>query len=126
MCIRDSINAAAIVAQSGVGGFSAVDLGNMLKGKNTSVNPSIGGLTEGLSGTTNPKETETLLQLAYLYFTAPRKDAGAFESFKTRQQQLYANVASNPEIYYSGEVQKILTQNHPRGGRIPVLSLIHI
>lgn len=115
-----AINAAAIVAQSGVGGFSAVDLGNMLKGKNTSVNPSIGGLTEGLSGTTNPKETETLLQLAYLYFTAPRKDAGAFESFKTRQQQMYANVASNPEIYYSGEVQKILTQNHPRGGRIPV------
>ena len=29
-------NAAAIVSQSGVGNFSAIDLGNMLKGKNTS------------------------------------------------------------------------------------------
>ncbi len=114
-----AIHAAAIVSQSGVGEFSAVDLGNMLKGKNTSVTPGIGGLSESLNGNTIPKETETLLQLVYLYFTAPRKDAAAFESFKTRQKQLYANIASNPEIYFSGEVQKILTQDHPRGGRIP-------
>ncbi|MBI3138364.1 MAG: insulinase family protein [Sphingobacteriales bacterium] len=114
-----AIHAAAIVSQSGLGEFSAVDLGNMLKGKNTSVTPGIGGLSESLNGNTIPKETETLLQLVYLYFTAPRKDAAAFESFKTRQKQLYANIASNPEIYFSGEVQKILTQDHPRGGRIP-------
>lgn len=114
-----AIHASAIINQSGVGAFSAIDLGNMLKGKNTSVSPNIGGLSEGLSGSTIPKETETLLQLLYLYFTAPKKDAAAFESFKTRQKQLYANVASNPEIFFSGEVQKILTGNHPRGGKIP-------
>lgn len=114
-----AIHASAIINQSGVGAFSAIDLGNMLKGKNTSVSPSIGGLNEGLSGSTIPKETETMLQLLYLYFTAARKDAAAFESFKTRQKQLYANVASNPDIFFSGEVQKILTSNHPRGGRIP-------
>ena len=114
-----AIHSSAIINQSGVGAFSAIDLGNMLKGKNTSVSPNIGGLSEGLSGSTIPKETETMLQLLYLYFTAPRKDAAAFESFKTRQQQLYANVASNPDIFFSGEVQKILTSNHPRGGRIP-------
>jgi zinc protease len=115
-----AIYAASIVGQSGVGGISAIDLGNMLKGKNTSVTPSIGGLSEGLSGGTIPKETETLLQLVYLYFTSPNKEAQAFESFKTRQKQLYANVASNPEIFFSGEVQKIMTSNHPRGGKIPV------
>ena len=114
-----AIHSSAIINQSGVGAFSAIDLGNMLKGKNTSVSPNIGGLSEGLSGSTIPKETETMLQLLYLYFTAPRKDAAAFESFKTRQKQLYANVASNPDIFFSGEVQKILTSNHPRGGKIP-------
>lgn len=112
-------NAAAIVSQSGVGNFSATDLGNMLKGKSTNVSSSISLYSEGLNGNTIPKETETLLQLVHLYFTSPRKDKDAFESFKTRQKQLYANVAANPQIYFSAEFQKLMTQNHPRGGGLP-------
>ncbi len=112
-------NAAAIVSQSGVGSFSAIDLGNMLKGKSTSLAPNITLYSEGLNGTTISKETETLLQLVHLYFTAPRKDKDAFESFKTRQKQLYANLAANPQIYFSSEFQKMMTQNHPRAGGLP-------
>ncbi len=112
-------NAAAIVTQSGVGNFSAIDLSNMLKGKNTSLSPNIALYSEGLNGSTIPKETETLLQLAHLYFTAPRKDKDAFESFKTRQKQLFANLAANPQIYFSAEFQKMMTQNHPRAGGLP-------
>lgn len=114
-----ALNAASIVSQSGVGEFSAIDLGNMLKGKSTSLSPNIGLYSEGLNGTTIPKETETLLQLVHLYFTAPRKDKDAFESFKTRQKQLYANLAANPQIYFSAEFQKMMTQNHPRAGGLP-------
>ena len=62
-------NAAAIVTQSGVGNFSAIDLGNMLKGKNTNLSPNISLYSEGMNGSTIPKETETLLQLINLYFT---------------------------------------------------------
>jgi zinc protease len=112
-------NAASIVTQSGVGNFSAIDLGNMLKGKNTSLSPNIALYSEGLNGSTIPKETETLLQLAHLYFTAPRKDKDAFESYKTRQKQLFANLAANPQIYFSAEFQKMMTQNHPRAGGLP-------
>ncbi len=112
-------NAAAIVSQSGVGNFSAIDLGNMLKGKNTGLSPNIALYSEGLNGSTIPKETETLLQLIYLYFTSPKKDKDAFESFKTRQKQLYANLGANPQIYFSSEFQKLMTQNHPRAGGLP-------
>lgn len=112
-------NAAAIVNQSGVSSFSAVDLGNMLKGKNTSVSPNIALYSEGMNGSTIPRETETLLQLIHLYFTAPRKDKDAFESFKTRQKQLYANLSANPQIYFSAEFQKMMTQGHPRAGALP-------
>lgn len=111
--------AASLVNQSGVGDFSAVDLGNMLKGKNTGVSPNIGLYGEGLNGSSTPKETETLLQLIHLYFSSPRKDTAAFESFKTRQKQFYANLSANPQIYFSGEFQKLMTQNHPRAGGIP-------
>ncbi len=112
-------NAAAIVTQSGVGNFTATDLGNMLKGKNTTVSPNISLYSEGMNGSGIPKETETLLQLIHLYFTSPRKDKDAFESYKTRQKQLYANLAANPQIYYSMEFQKMITQNHPRAGGFP-------
>ena len=112
-------NAAAIVTQSGVGNFSATDLGNMLKGKNTSLSPNISLYSEGMNGSTIPKETETLLQLVNLYFTSPRKDKDAFESFKTRQKQLYANLGANPQIYFSSEFQKLMTQNNPRAGGLP-------
>ncbi|MBL7747331.1 MAG: insulinase family protein [Chitinophagaceae bacterium] len=116
---HSAINAAPIVSQSGVGNFSAIDLGNMLKGKSTALNPNIASYSEGLNGSTIPKETETLLQLIHLYFTAPRKDKDAFESFKTRQKQLFANLGANPQIYFSTEFQKMMTQNHPRGGGLP-------
>ncbi len=112
-------NAAAIVIQSGVGNFSAIDLGNMLKGKNTNLSPNITLYSEGFNGNTIPKETETLLQLIHLYFTSPRKDPDAFASYKTRQKQLYANLAANPQIYFSSEFQKMMTKNHPRAGGLP-------
>ncbi len=108
--------AASIVTQSGVGNFSAIDLANMLKGKNTSVNPSISTYSEGLNGNTIPKEIETLLQLVHLYFTNPRKDPGAFESYKTRQKQLYTNLSADPEIYFSAAFQRLMARNHPRAG----------
>jgi len=117
---QSAINAAPIVAQSGVGNFSAIDLGNMLKGKSTSLTPNISLYSEGLNGNTIPKETETLLQLIHLYFTAPRKDKEAFESFKTRQKQLYGNLSANPQIYFSAEFQKLMTKNHPRADKLPV------
>src|SRR5690606_13508232 len=40
--------AANIVNQSGVGDFSALDLSNMLKGKNTSLSANIGLYSEGM------------------------------------------------------------------------------
>jgi zinc protease len=114
-----AINAAQIVQQSGVSDFPAVDLGNMLKGKNTNLSMNITQNSEGLNGSTIPKEIETFLQLAHLYFTSPRKDKDAFGSYVTRQKQTYQNLASNPQMYYSAEFQKLMTNNHPRAGALP-------
>jgi zinc protease len=105
--------------QSGVGKFSAIDLSNMLKGKSTSVSASIGNYSEYMNGSTIPREMETMLQLVYLYFTSPRKDKEAFESYKTRQKQYYANLAADPQIYFIGEFQKLMTRNNFRGGALP-------
>jgi zinc protease len=111
--------ASQIIMQSGVGNFSAIELGNMLKGKNTNLSANIALYSEWLNGGTIPKETETLMQLIHLYFTAPRKDKDAFESFRTRQKQQYENLMASPQIYFSKEFQKLMTKNHPRAGGVP-------
>jgi zinc protease len=111
-------NASDIVAQSGVGDFSSIDLGNMLKGKNTRLTPDISLYTESLNGSTAPKEIETLLQLVHLYFTKPRKDKDAFESYKTKEKQMSSNLLANPMYYFVDELGKLMTQNHPRADKI--------
>ena len=111
--------ASQIVSQAGIKDFPMADMSKMLAGKNTRVSPGIGQLTEGIQGSTTPKDLETLLQLTYLYFTAPRHDKEAYTSFATKQKQQFQNLASNPQFYFFGEQNKILTQNHPRAGGLP-------
>ncbi|MFI5132743.1 MAG: M16 family metallopeptidase [Chitinophagales bacterium] len=108
-----------IVSQSGIADFSATDLRKVLQGKNTNVSMNISDYSEGLDGSTVPKETETLLQLIHLYFTQPRKDKDAFESLITKIKQVYKNLSSNPQVYYNSEFQKLMTKNHLRGGALP-------
>ena len=66
--------AAQVVASGGLGKFSAIDLRKMLTGKVASARPFIGELDEGLRGSASRKDLETMFQLIYLTFTAPRAD----------------------------------------------------
>ena len=46
----------------------------------------IGGLTASISGSSGVKDFETMLQLAYLYITNPRKDEALFSAWKEKQK----------------------------------------
>lgn len=111
--------ATQIISQSGVGGLSQIDLEKVLTGKNVSVSPFIGNLTQGVQGNSAVKDFETMLQLTNLYFTQPRKDETAFNIFISQQKAFLENILANPNFYYFSELSKILSQNHPRGSRFP-------
>ncbi|MDX2305444.1 MAG: insulinase family protein [Microscillaceae bacterium] len=112
-------NASTIINNSGIKNFSATDLQKLLSGQTVSVSPYISEITEGFRGNAAPKDLETLFQLVHLYFTAPRKDEEAFQSYITKQKGFLKNIASSPQFYFIDRQIKILTQNHPRGGGIP-------
>ncbi|MEM9673350.1 MAG: insulinase family protein [Bacteroidota bacterium] len=114
-----AVNSDGIVAQSGVKDFSATALDKYLADKNASVSPFIGSLTEGFSGNSTPKDLETMLQLTHLYFTAPRQDQEAFQSFISKNKAIYANLLSSPQYFYQDKLSKILSQDNPRGGGFP-------
>ena len=106
--------AGAIVPMMGLGEFSPPQLQKKLAGKQVSVRPYIGSLEEGFNGSCVPSDLPTLLELVYLYFTAPREDAELFGAMKQRYAAMLANRAASPEQAYSDSLSLILSQHHPR------------
>ncbi|MBN2104796.1 insulinase family protein [bacterium] len=106
--------ASAIIQESGVGRFDNILLQKKLAGKIVHVSPEISGLTEGLSGQCSPQDMETLFQLIYLYFTAPRRDSTAYLSYKERIRGFLKNRSVKPESAYYDTIQVTMAQYHPR------------
>ena len=114
---KDALNFAVmdnVIAVGGLGNFSQVDLTKVLAGKKVSVNAGLGATTENVFGTCSPKDFETMMQLTYLTFTAPRKDAEAFESFKNRIKAQLERAQANPLSSINDSLQKAMYNNHPR------------
>ncbi len=86
----------ALVTRSGVGAFDRTALQKKLAGKVASASPFIGEVEEGLRGSASPEDLETLFQLIYLYFTAPRADSSALEAFQNQQRAFLINRANTP------------------------------
>ena len=110
----DAEVATQAVGQGGIGTFDQISLGKKLTGKRASVIPTIGSLTEGMSGQASPQDLETAFQLIYLYFTAPRRDEAAFAAFKA--QMAAVNLAAMPQFVMLDTVASTMSQGHPRSG----------
>lgn len=106
-----------VVSLGGLGNFSATDLEKVLAGKRAWASAEVNTYTEGLSGECSPKDMETMLQLVYLQFTAPRMDAEAFASFKNRLKATLENQEANPMVAFNDSIQKALTGIKPRTQR---------
>lgn len=107
-----------VIELGGLGNFSSVNLQKVLAGKKASVSPFMGTNTEGVNGSCSPKDLETMLQLTYLTFTAPRMDADAFTSYKTRMKAALLNQEANPMVAFSDSIRTSIYNNHPRAIRI--------
>lgn len=106
------------VKVGGLGNFSATDLNKILAGKQASANAFVGIFSEGIQGSCVKKDFETLLQLVYLTFTAPRKDQEAFDALINRTKETLRNQEMQPTIALVDTVAKVIYKNHPRAVRI--------
>ncbi|MDR6564134.1 MULTISPECIES: insulinase family protein [unclassified Arcicella] len=108
--------ASAIASMGGLGDFSTVNLRKALTGKVARVSPFVSGTTEGISGSSNPKDLETALQLLYSYFTQPRFDADVVKGFLANQRDALASQQKTltPEKVYSDSLTAILSNYAPR------------
>ena len=106
--------AADVVEQGGIGTFRSIDLDKILAGTTAFVRADIGTTEEGLAGGSSSKDLETMFQLIYLRFTAPRADPVAFGVLKEQLKVALANQRSTPDAVFDDALSAALTQNHPR------------
>jgi zinc protease len=103
--------ASQIVGLSGIGDFNRIDLSKKLSGKVASATGSIGSTSEAVSGRASPKDLETMFQLVYLDFTAPRFDPDAYQAFKAQADQYLANKSSDPDAVFADTVSVTMAQH---------------
>jgi zinc protease len=106
--------ASQVVALSGIGKFTAIDLGKKLAGKAVRVSAAVGETSEGLGGQASPKDLETMFQLIYLQFTGARFDSSAYQAFKNQAAPYLANRGVDPDEVFSDTVQVTMAQHNIR------------
>ena len=102
------------VTEAGVAGFDATTLRRMLSGKSVRLNPSVGTRSQSISGGVAVKDMETFFQLAYLYFTQPRRDTVAFQGLMNRTRAFLTNRNASPKVDYNDSIRAIVYDHHPR------------
>ncbi len=100
--------------EAGIGGLDKNQLNRMMSGKIVRVSPRLSSYSEGFSGSTTPKDFETLMQMIHLYFTDLNKDEEAYNSFVTKQKNFLGNLMSNPSFYFQNELGKFRNEGNPR------------
>ena len=124
--LQDPVNSKlmnTVMRVGGVGNFSATDLNKVLAGKTASAQPGISLTTQDINGSSSIKDFETMLQLVYLYFTAPRKDDDAFQSYLQRMETQLKNQEAEPMVAFSDSITAALYGNNPLTARIRLADL---
>ena len=102
------------ITDAGVGDFDAMTLRKMLTGKAVRVAPSVGSRGQSISGSGSVKDIKTMFELAWLYFTQPRRDTTAFNSLINRTRSFLSNRNASPKVDYNDSIRAILYGHHPR------------
>jgi len=106
--------ATSIVDNNGLGEYSQIELGKVLTGKIANVSPIIGTYEEGFDGSSSVSDFETMLQLVYLNFTAPRKDDNSYKALLNMYRASLANSASDPRKAFSDTVSTMISNKNAR------------
>jgi zinc protease len=106
--------ATAIEDESGLDGFTKTELEKYLSDKIVNVSPYIENYYEGFNGSASPKDLETLFQLIYNYFTAPRIDSSGYQTLESKLKTFLENKNNNPQSAFQDTLQVTLSNYHFR------------
>ena len=105
---------AMVMQQSGISKFSATELAKQLSGKSAHASVGVGAYEHAVNASGSPKDIETILQLMYLNFTAPRFDETDLQNLKNMYVPYFRNMEADPGYLMGKAFQETLYQNHVR------------
>ena len=103
-----------VMSMSGISKFSASDLRKQLSGQTASAGLGVSSYEHMVTASAALKDVETMFQLLYLQFTAPRFSEDDFTTLMNRYNSMLANQTSNPDFIFSQNVQKSLYSDNYR------------
>jgi len=98
----------------GAGDFDNVALTKMLAGKKASVSLGLQETMQTISGSSTPKDFETMMQLLYLRFARPNYNRVAYDAIIGRYIAAINAMQKNPSKILSDSVSMNMTGYHPR------------
>jgi zinc protease len=109
---NESVRVPALLGETGIGGFTPVELEKLLAGVIAQGTPYISEYTHGLNGSCTPKDLETALQLIHLTCTKPTDRPEGFEVMVKRLRTSVAHRADDPDALYSEKIQELISSGH--------------
>ncbi len=104
--------AAGVIGSSGIDDFSQAQLDKKLAGKNVSVSPYISEVARRVYRPVQRRRiAETAMQLIYLYFTQPRKDADIWQSNISQTKSLLTNRSLDPGSVFEDTISGYAKQS---------------
>ena len=103
-----------VIEASGLGNFSHTELEKALAGKIASATLTLGVNRVHVNGSSTPKDVETMLQLAYLYFTNIAKDQKSYDNLMQTTEVQLKNRLLQPESVLQDSLTATLSTHNPR------------
>ena len=103
-----------IISSYGAGEFDNPTLTKMLAGKKASVTLGLQEVMQTVSGSSTPKDFETMMQLLYLRFARPNYNREAFDALLGRFSAMIAAQQKDPRKMMGDSLSLNMTGYHPR------------
>jgi len=111
---RSATYAQGVIQECGVGDFGREDLKKKLMGTIASSSTQMGELSEDCGGKAYTKDIETMFELLYLRFTAPRMCDDEFKAFLVKMREYVKNKSADPQRVFQDTMQAVMTRYSPR------------
>ncbi|MBR1682254.1 MAG: insulinase family protein [Bacteroidaceae bacterium] len=102
-----------VIGRSGLGGFTQVELGKALAGKQAGASADVSGRQESMSGHSSKKDVQTLFELIYLSFQPRLKDTDAVDAYLSSLRESLRNKNLNPMSSLGDSISATLYGHHP-------------
>ncbi len=104
----------SVIGISGLGNFSSNELRKALAGKIANADLGMTERMMTISGSSTPKDVETMLQMVYLYFTKINKDQASYDNMMSSLEVQLKNRDLNPDVAFRDSLTATLYNHNVR------------